>query len=173
MTRPILFIFHPTFLLSLLAPVVAALPATAQTAAVKIATIVSRTGPGTTAGIPMLDAVRLAIDEANAAGRAPRVELDEYDDRSSDDGAREAANKIASSGALVVVGPGITTSSLAAGPLFGTAGIAAILPYAHGGGDSSPTTFRPVFSTQEMGEALANDLKYTFGVSRAVRARLK
>jgi ABC-type branched-subunit amino acid transport system substrate-binding protein len=126
----------------------AILPARAETPAVKIAALVSRTGPG---------------------GAKPRIKIEDYDDRSTDDGAREAAAQIVHSEALVVVGPGTTTSALAAGPVFGAAGLASIIPYAHGGGgEASPTTFRPVFSTREMGEALANNLRYTLGGTRAV-----
>jgi ABC-type branched-subunit amino acid transport system substrate-binding protein len=136
---------------------------------VKIAVVMSRSGPGRAAGIPTLDAVRLAVDEANASGETPRIELEPYDDRSTDDGAREAARAIVAGDAVVVVGPGTTTSALAAGPLFAEAGIASVIPYAHGGGGaSSPATFRPVFSTLEMGEALANNLRHVLGATRAV-----
>jgi branched-chain amino acid transport system substrate-binding protein len=150
------------------AAALSALPAIAQETA-KIAVIMSRTGPGQPAGVATIDAVHLAVDEANAAGATPRIEVEVFDDRSSDEGAREAAAKILAGDALVVVGPGTTTSALAAGPLFGDAGMAAILPYAHGGGgQSSPTTFRPVFSTFEMGQALASNLRYVIGSTRAV-----
>jgi branched-chain amino acid transport system substrate-binding protein len=155
--------------LSAFAVLLAAPLADAQTPSVKIAVVMSRTGPGAPGGVPTFDAVRLAVDEANASGETPRIELVPYDDRSTDDGAREAARAIIASDALVVVGPGTTTSALAAGPLFGEAAVAAVIPYAHGGGGaSSPTTFRPVFSTAEMGEALANNLRHALGATRAV-----
>jgi branched-chain amino acid transport system substrate-binding protein len=153
------------FSLSLLA----AAPTNAQSSTVKIAVTMSRSGPGVTAGIPVIEAAQLAADEANAAGGAPKIELQVYDDRSTDDGARDAARQIIASDAVVVVGPGTTTSALAAGPLYGEAGLASIIPYAHGGGGpTSPTTFRPVFSNSEMGEALANNLRYALGVTRAI-----
>jgi branched-chain amino acid transport system substrate-binding protein len=145
-----------------------ALPAFAQDT-VKVAVIMSQTGPSQTAGVPVIDAVRLATDEANADGETPSVEFAVYDDHSIDDGAREAAKQAIASDAVVAVGPGTTTSALAAGPLFGEAGMASIIPYAHGGGgQSSPTTFRPIFSTFEMGEALASNLRYAMGATRAV-----
>src|SRR5262249_11659360 len=102
--------------LSAFAALLAAPLANAQTSSVKIAVVMSRTGPGAPGGIPTFDAIRLAVDEANATGETPRIELVPYDDRSTDDGAREAAGAIIAGDALVVVGPGTTTSALAAGP---------------------------------------------------------
>jgi ABC-type branched-subunit amino acid transport system substrate-binding protein len=129
------------------------------------------TGPSSIAGLPVLDAIRLAVDEANAAG-GPRIELDVHNDRSNDDGARGAARAIIAGDAVAVVRPATTTSALAAGPLYGEAGLAAVIPYAHGGGGSgSPTTFRPVFSTAEMGVALANNrLRRSRALSRPPRS---
>jgi ABC-type branched-subunit amino acid transport system substrate-binding protein len=57
---------------------------------------------------------------------------------------------------LVVVGPTLTTASPAAGPIYGQAGIAAIAGTAHGDNvTASPTMFRPIFSTSEMGASIA------------------
>src|SRR5271165_2701266 len=155
--------------LGLAALLVAASPVGAQTPTVKIAAPFSLTGPNTTGGVPALDAVRLAIEEANASGDGPNIELRTYDDRSDDNAARDAARQIAASDALVVVGPGATTASQAAGPIYAEAGLAAIAPYALGaGGPASPTTFRLTFSTSDMGEALARYLRRVLGGTRAV-----
>jgi branched-chain amino acid transport system substrate-binding protein len=141
--------------------------AKAQTAAVRIAAIMSRTGPDSSAGSAALEAVQLAVDEANATGETPRIELEPYDDRSTDEGAREAARQVVASDALVVVG-GTTTSALASAPLLG-ASIPSLLGYAQGaGGASNPMAFRLVFSAFEMGEAVANRLRYVLGATRAV-----
>ncbi|MBV8290712.1 MAG: ABC transporter substrate-binding protein [Mycobacterium sp.] len=143
--------------------------AKAQTSAARIAVVMARTGPDIPAGRPTLDAVQLAVDEANATGETPRIELEPYDDRSSDDGAREAARQIVAGDALVVVGPGTTASALAAALLLAEARIPSLLPYAHdGGGASNPTAFRLVFSTTDIGEALANNLRHVLGAARAV-----
>jgi hypothetical protein len=40
---------------------------------VKIAVIMSQTGPSVTAGLPVIDAVRLAVDEANAGHETPSM----------------------------------------------------------------------------------------------------
>ena len=142
----------------------------AQTSVVRIPVIVSRTGPDSPIGIPTLEAVQFAIDEANATGETPRIELEPYDDRSTDEGAREAARQVVADDALVVVGPGTTTSGLAAAPLLGEARIPSLIPYAHGDAllASNPTAFRLVFSASEMGEAVANRLHYILGATRAV-----
>src|SRR5262249_2988102 len=128
--------------------------------------IVSRTGPDSPIGIPTLEAVQFAIDEANATGETPRIELEPYDDRSTDEGGREAARQVVAGDALVVVGPGTTTSGLAAAPLLREART----PYAQGDPllASNPTAFRLVFSASEMGEAVANRLHYILGSTRAV-----
>lgn len=162
---------HLRFLawLAAAAAVIGATSASAQTQAVTIAAHFPLTGGSAPAGAAVLEATRLAIDEANATQEAPPILLEVQDDRSTDDGAREVARRIAASNALVVVGPGTTTSALAAGPIYGQAGMAAIVPFAHGaGGEASPTTYRLVFSTAEMGEALANYLHYVLGGNRAV-----
>jgi branched-chain amino acid transport system substrate-binding protein len=154
-------------LVTLAPPLLLGLPALAQST-LKIAVIMSRTGPSQPAGLSVIDAVRMAVDEANAGGETPPVTTEVYDDHSTDDGAREATKQAIASDAVVVVGPGTTTSALAAGPLFGEAGVPSIIPYAHGGGgQSSSTTFRPIFSTFEMGEALASNLRYAIGATRA------
>src|SRR5690348_2647660 len=67
---------------ALLAAAFVAVPAAAQTQAATIAVIASRTGAGASAGIPMLEAIELAVSEANASGDAPRIALESHDDRS-------------------------------------------------------------------------------------------
>jgi hypothetical protein len=65
-------------LAALAAPLPFALPALAQSA-VKIAVIMSQMGPSQTARVPVIDAVRLAVDEANAGDETPRIEFSVYD----------------------------------------------------------------------------------------------
>ena len=157
-----------TYPLILLVTLFAIPLAKAQTSAVRIAAVLSRTGRDSSAGSAALDAVQLAVDEANATGETPRIELEPYDDRSTDEGAREAARQVVAGDALVVVG-GTTTSALASAPLLGEASIPSLLGYAQGaGGASNPTAFRLVFSAFEMGEAVANRLRYVLGTTHAV-----
>jgi ABC-type branched-subunit amino acid transport system substrate-binding protein len=141
--------------------------ASAQTA--KIAVVTSLTGSGQFAGRTQIDAVRFAVEEANAAGASPPLELAIYDDHSTEDGARQVAKEIVASDALAVVGPSLTVLSLAVGPIYADAGIVSVVPTAHGDRiTDAPTSFRTVFSTGEIGEALANYLHYALGGDRAV-----
>ncbi|MBF0562592.1 MAG: ABC transporter substrate-binding protein [Alphaproteobacteria bacterium] len=147
----------------------APLPVSADTAPAKIAVAVSLTGPNATVDREILDAVRMAVAESNATSAVPQIDLTIVDDHGTEDGAREAARQIAASDALMVVGPGLTTLSVVAGPIYAEAGLASIVPTAYGDAvTANPTTFRPLFSTSEMGEALANYLSHVLGGTRAV-----
>src|SRR5262249_55842494 len=91
------------------------------------------------------------------------------DDHGNNDDAREVAGKIAASDALVTIGPILTTASIAAGRVYADGGLVSLVPTAHGDTvTDAETTFRPVVSTGEMGEALANYLRYVVGGPRAV-----
>src|SRR5215471_3404080 len=92
--------------LSLACALLAAPSARAQSA--KIAIAVSATGPGATFGAPAIDGARLAVEEANATGDAPRIDLVVEDDASNEDRGRDLARRIIASDALVVVGPATT-----------------------------------------------------------------
>src|SRR5439155_24413530 len=87
----------------------------------KIAVTVSVTGPGSAVGVPVLDAARLAVEEASADGGVSRLELVVFDDRSNEEGVQEVARQVAAGDALVVVGPGSTMASLAAGLIYAEA----------------------------------------------------
>lgn len=152
-------------LCTLLAPT----PAFAGPATAKIAVAISQTGANATVDKQILDAVQMAVDESNASGATPPVELVVEDDRATEEGGKEIARKIVAGDALMVIGPGLTNVSLLAGAIYGEAGIASIVPTAYGDAvTSNPTTFRPLFSTSEMGEALANYLRYVVGGTKAV-----
>ena len=141
-------------------------PASAKNA--KIALAVSLSGNGGIYGPPLVNAARLAIEESSAEG-GPTIELSIFDDHSNGDEARENARQAAASDALVVVGPQLTTSSLAAGPIFAAAGLVSIVPTAHGDDvNKAATTFRAVFSNSEAGAALAVYLRQVLGGNRAV-----
>src|SRR5262249_15190454 len=100
-------------------------PAVAQTSALKLAAMISL-GDYASYGKPFRDGVRLAVEEANRAGGTPIV-LDILDDGGTDDGARTIATRLAGSDALAVVGPMLSTASLAAGPIFAEAGLVSIV----------------------------------------------
>jgi ABC-type branched-subunit amino acid transport system substrate-binding protein len=146
-----------------------AFPLAASAQTLKIALAASLTGWGQTAGQPALHAAQLAVDEANAEGDGLRIELLTYDDKSDADAAREAAWRVAADGALVVVGPVISVFSLAAGPVYAQAGLVSIAATAHGDRvTANATTFRPVFSSSDMGGALAAYIRHVLGGRKAV-----
>jgi branched-chain amino acid transport system substrate-binding protein len=143
--------------------------ASAQTPTVRIAVSASLSGSGAFAGRAQMDAVRFAIDEVNATNAVPRIELTVHDDGSTEQGARDTARQIVGEDALAVIGPSLTTSSLAAGPFYAEQGMVSVVPTAHGNAIiNSGTTFRTVFSTGEIGEALANYLHHILHGRKAV-----
>ena len=141
----------------------------AQTPVAKLGVVVSRSGAFEAAyGKPFLDSVRLAVDEANASGAEPRIELEIQDDQSTEAGAREAAARIGGSTAVVAVGPVLSVLALPAGPVFAQAGIPAIISTA--GSDlvtENRTSFQTVFRNSDLGESVADYLRYALGGARA------
>jgi ABC-type branched-subunit amino acid transport system substrate-binding protein len=143
--------------------------AAAQGTDLKIAVAAPLTGSLSIFGAPVLDAVRLAVDETNAQGQGPRIVVEPHDDHGSNDDARAIARELVGGDALAVIGPTLTTASIAAGPIYAEGGLVSLVPTAHGDTvTDSATTFRPVVSTSEMGEALADYLHYVLGGKRAV-----
>ena len=155
--------------------VAAALPSLGTMAAasspaekVEIAAAVSLTGEMGAFGIGSLEGVRLAVEEANASGIAPRIDLKVYDNASSPETAAKNADQVVASPAVLVIGPSNTTTSLAAGPIFAQAGVPSIATTATSDliTDNS-TTFRILFKNSEQGEMLATYLFRVLGQKRA------
>ncbi|XQQ08019.1 MAG: ABC transporter substrate-binding protein [Leptolyngbya sp. IPPAS B-1204] len=87
------------------------------------------------------------------------MKLTTYDDKSSEIEAKNVANKIANSQAALVLGPAISTISLAEGPIFAQAGIASLTTTATADSiTQNPTTFRVIFKNSDQGELLATYL---------------
>jgi len=123
---------------------------------VEMAAALSLTGDSYTFGRGSLESIQFAVEEANAAGIAPRIVLTEYDDKSTEAGAREVANRVVASRALLVLGPAISTASLAAGPIYATGRLASLTTTATSDlVTDNPTTFRVLFKNSEQGEMLA------------------
>ena len=143
--------------------------ADAKDNSVQIVAALSLTGPGNYYGLPILDGVRLAVEEANADPRKANVELKILDDQSSGTQARQLAKDICEGPAVAAVGPALTTAALLSGPAYADCGLVSIPATAHG--DDVPkaaTTFQPVFNGGEMGAALAVYLKYVLNGQHAV-----
>ena len=158
------------FALTVAAILFAPPPLAAQEPALKIAVQSSLTGVSSTAGNAFLDAIRFAVDEANAASSAgPRFELRVFDDASTEDGARSSARQAIASDAAVVLGPARTPLAILAAPLYGEAMMPMIATTLHADElTQNPTTFRTVISTGEIGEALADYLGRILHRKRAV-----
>ena len=134
-----------------------------------IATTMSRSGPGKDVADQLSDGIRLAVEEANAESRDAQIKIEEFDDRSTEEGARAAANLAGNSSALIAIGPNLTSGAVSAGPVFADFRMAMLAPAA--GGDAvskSATTFKTIFSTSEMGGILANHLGHVLGGRRAI-----
>ncbi len=136
---------------------------------VKIAVHASITGEGKFSGQALLEAVRMAEREIDASGTGPRIELMPLDDESSDEKAVAVAGKIAESDAALVVGPSLTTAAELAAPIYGKAGIAALVATAHGDEITAKgsSSFLLTISTGDMGRALANYLRHVLNVKSA------
>jgi ABC-type branched-subunit amino acid transport system substrate-binding protein len=137
--------------------------------AAKIAVEVSLTGTGAPYGGPGLEGATLAVEEANASGSAPKIELTSYDDASNEDRARDLIHQIGATDALVVLGPATTPIALAVAPVCTELGMVCIGTTATADAlTQNAKFFRPIFSAGDAGEELANYLHYILGGSRAV-----
>src|SRR6516164_6027579 len=135
---------------------------------VEIAAALPLTGDEASYGRATLHGIQLAIEEANASGTAPHIDLVIHDDKSSDDGAKAAAEQIADSHAIMVLGPAFSTASLAAGPVYAVADLPAPTPTATADLiTETPTTFRVIFTNTEEGETLAIYLSRVLHLKRA------
>ena len=96
----------------------------------KIAFLAPLTGPESVVGVPMMQAVSLAVDQANATGTLPcPVELVALDDEANPDRARELAGTLVEDRAVVgVVGHKNSGPSAAAGAIYAAGGLAQVTP---------------------------------------------
>jgi branched-chain amino acid transport system substrate-binding protein len=148
---------------------VAASPTGAQQHTAKIAVAFSLTGPNASIGIPDLDGVRLAVEEANAAGGGPTIELTVHDDTSDIETGKKLAHQIGAGDALLVVGPATTLMALETGRIYSDAGIVNIGPSTTGDEVTEPpNSFRAIASTSDGGGMLASYLRHVLGGRTAI-----
>ena len=141
----------------------------ADTPTLKIAVQSSLTGVSSAAGNAFLEAIRFAVDEANAAATGPRFELRVFDDASTEDGSRAAASQVVASDADIVLGPARTPLAISACQTYADAGLPIIATTLHANElTKNATTFRTVISTGEIGEALGDYLGRVLRSRRAV-----
>jgi ABC-type branched-subunit amino acid transport system substrate-binding protein len=146
----------------------AAAAAKAQAPAARVAVPISLTGANESIGIPELEGIRLAVEEANAADGGPMIELSIYDDKSNIDEGKQLARDIGASDALLAIGPATTLMALETGQIYSDAGIVNIGATTTGDEVTGPPNFfRAVFSTSDAGEMLASYLRHVLGGNRA------
>ncbi|HEY2343087.1 MAG TPA: ABC transporter substrate-binding protein, partial [Chthoniobacteraceae bacterium] len=135
---------------------------------VEIAAALSLTGDSYTFGNGSLEGIKLAVDEANDEGVGPHIKLVPYDNQSSEEHAKEVAARVIASPAALVLGPAISTISLASGPLYADAGVPSLTTTATSDLITrNRTTFRVLFKNSEQGEMLASCLFRVLGSKRA------
>ena len=111
------------FLMGAAVAVVASLPAEPGYAQAKdkiiVGVVLPLTGVLSPYGKPNLEAINLAVDEANAAGgvNGRKIELVVEDTQASNTTAINALNKVLQSKPVAVIGPGLGTQILALQPL--------------------------------------------------------
>lgn len=158
---PIGLLLMLVFLSLMARPVLAASTAT-------IAVHSSLTGSGAFSGSALVEAIRFAVDRANANGADPHINLVVYDDHSTKAGAEEVAAKIAASDALLVLGPALSQRAIEACPLYAKQGVPVIVSTAHADSiTASATCHRTVISTGDIGNALANYLGHVLQQKKA------
>ena len=167
MKRPFLF----NRLLVFAAAICLSSPAQADSSPVKkveFAVALSISGDLSEFGRGSLDGIKLAIEEAKADGSGPQIELRIYDNASNPERGKEFARQIVASSAVLVLGPGNTVTSLAAGPVFAEGGIASLTTTASSDlVTDNATTFRTLLKNSEEGALIANYLNRVLGHRRA------
>ncbi len=96
----------------------------------KIAFLAPLTGPESVVGVPMMQAVSLAVEQANARADLPfQLELVALDDEAEPAKARKLAETVVADNAFVgVVGHKNSGPSAAAGEIYATGGVAQVTP---------------------------------------------
>ncbi|EWC59071.1 Branched-chain amino acid ABC transporter, amino acid-binding protein [Actinokineospora spheciospongiae] len=138
---------------------------------VHLALVAGLTGPEPEVARGVVDAVRMALDEANQAGgvNGHPVELLVFDDGDDVGRARVRAEEVVEDGrALAVVGHVLSDTSLAAAPVYAGAELAAITPSATADRltTENPWYFRTVFGNHAQSGFAAVYLAEVLGASR-------
>ncbi|MEV8436090.1 ABC transporter substrate-binding protein [Actinosynnema sp. NPDC051121] len=139
---------------------------------VHVALVAGLTGGEAGSEQGVLDAARMALDEANRAGGVDGrpVELLVHDDHNDPAQARQRAEEVVRDGrALAVVGHTSSDTSLAAAPVYADAGLAAVTPSATSDQvtDGHPWYFRTVFGNRVQSGFAAVYLGEVLGARRA------
>lgn len=135
---------------------------------VEVAVALSVTGDEAIYSGSVLEGLQLAIEEANAAGKGPHINLKTYDDKGTDDGGKDVARQIVASPAVLILGPAFSHISLQAGPIYAAGGIVSLATTATADSiTQNPTTFRVLFKNSDQGVTLAFYLARVLGRKQA------
>ena len=134
---------------------------------VEVAVSLPDSGDEAAYGRPVIDGIRLAIDEANAHGGRP-VALKFYDDKGDDETAKQVARQIVASRAVLMLGPAFSKNSVAAGPIYAAGNVASLAATCTADSiTQNATTFRIMFKNSDQGTILAYYLSRVLGKRRA------
>jgi ABC-type branched-subunit amino acid transport system substrate-binding protein len=140
----------------------------AATSEATIAVQSSLTGNGAFAGKALVEAILFAVETANAAGGDMHFNVAVYDDGSTQAEANAVAHKIATSDALIVLGPALSQIAIDTCPAYTAAGVAVVVASAHADAITrTAACHRTVISTGDMGDALANYLGHVLNAKTA------
>jgi branched-chain amino acid transport system substrate-binding protein len=143
---------------------------------VRIAFAGELSGQGHSAGKEMLQALNILAAEVNGAGGVDglKLEIVPFDDHGGQAGARQVAARIADDdGILAVIGHTTSAGSLAAAPLYASAGIPAITPSATHVDltRTNPWYFRTIYADDRQAEFLGQYAREALGAAGVVILR--
>jgi branched-chain amino acid transport system substrate-binding protein len=128
------------------------------------------TGPGAASGQEAVQSAQLYVDHLNASGGigGHPLELLVYDDQNDPQLARQVAQEIVDDGrSLLVIGHSISSTSVAASPIYEAAGIPAITGTSTADDvTTSPWYFRSVFDNRTQGFLIAAYIQFVLGNDR-------
>jgi ABC-type branched-subunit amino acid transport system substrate-binding protein len=144
---------------------------------IAIAAVGPLTGSSADRGKDLSQAVRMAVEEVNAAGgmNGRRIRLTVYDDGDQPARARKLATQIVSSPAVAVLGQVASSAALAAGEIYKAERIPAITGAASEAGvtKGSDWFFRMLPDAEGQGRFLADYARYRFGAREIAILREK
>jgi ABC-type branched-subunit amino acid transport system substrate-binding protein len=126
-------------------------------------------GPASASGREMVQSARLYFDRFNAEGGIDGrpVELLVYDDRNDPETAKAVAGEIVADGRpLLVIGHTTSSASIAAGPIYATAGMPAITSTSTADRvtEGNPWYFRTIFDNHTEGFLMAAYVRHVLGI---------
>jgi branched-chain amino acid transport system substrate-binding protein len=138
-------------------------PTPSYSGTVRIGVATPLTGDLAGVGTTIADGALLAVEDVNRDGGllGKKVELVVADDRGSEGGGREAANRLVSAGVVAVVGDDTSEASIASAPLYAQANVVQVTPTStdpHLTESGLRSLFRVCATSSSTGPALAQAL---------------